>query len=161
MSESLGELLPFDDNFTPFEYVLFDPLTGKVISRWKAAVVRDEAGVQLAIPAIDVRSQRATTHTAFTVTGVGDQVIVSPSAGKSLRVAKLIFACNSGVSVAIKAGTTTQGQSTLLPLTDFGAKGGLAYDGDMYPLELGMDKSLVFSTNAAANITGFAITYEE
>lgn len=86
----------------------------------------------------------------------GDQIIITPAAGKALRISDITFTAASLVSVQFKQGTTAQGQTTLsgvMPVLDH-------QNSYSRPLALAVDRSLVINLGSAVAVNGYVCWWE-
>jgi hypothetical protein len=100
--------------------------------------------------------QPVATMTPISVSSAGDNTLISPAAGKALRITGIAITLPSLASIQLRQGTVAQGQTNLTGvmsvsdwLADFSREVALA-----------ADKSLVLNLGAAINARGY-VTYWE
>jgi hypothetical protein len=99
------------------------------------------------------------TMTGISLLGVsGDQTIISPTAGKALRIYNLVLSNTTTLtSFALRSGTSGQGQVNLTS-----AIAAYDYAGDFSPpLGLPVDRSFVINLPSSGSLTGYVTWREE
>lgn len=103
-------------------------------------------------------SRNTATMSPISITSVGDNTIIAPTAGKALRISAIALTSTILVAVQLKSGTVAQGQSSmsaLMPIFDFS-------ESFENPIALAADRSLVIGLGtASATVSGYITWWEE
>jgi hypothetical protein len=98
------------------------------------------------------------TMSPIAITSLGDNTIISPAAGKALRIGAIAMTSATLVAIQIKSGTVAQGQSSmsaLMSISDFS-------ESFTSPIALAVDRSLVIGLGtASATVSGYVTWWEE
>lgn len=95
------------------------------------------------------------TTTPISLTSSGSFAVLTPTAGMSLRVAKLAFVAAAATVVTFLFENTVKSGS--MP---FSAGQGFVLDGDSFPFKLAVDQRFVINISVGG-LHGFAVSYQE
>ncbi|GAA6622909.1 hypothetical protein [Scytonema sp. NUACC26] len=85
------------------------------------------------------------------ISTAGDNIIITPAAGKSINISGLYFTCASSVAIVLKDGSTAF--TGVMPLTDHA-------NDYSYPLILNTGNSFVINLASAVSVQGYIIWWE-
>jgi hypothetical protein len=89
--------------------------------------------------------------------GSGDSTVINGIPGRKIQIHKLFILVGNASNLRFWSGPSSENvpKSGLLP---FGGNGGLAFDGEEFPLETGSGKAFVISSSNAVQCGGW-LTY--
>jgi len=130
-----------------------------LLSLLPASLGQKTSAASLPVVIASNQPSQPVTMTPITLSSVsGDQTIVSPTAGKALRIYSIVLSNPSAAtSFILKSGTAAQGQTTLSSTI-------VAHDyaGDFkHPLGLLADRSLVINLPVSGSLSGYVTWREE
>lgn len=95
------------------------------------------------------------TTTPISLTTSGSAVIVAPTSGSALRIAKLVFTTPIAATVVLQNGNTAISGSMPYP-----AGGGIVYDADLWPFKLTTNQPFIINISSGS-LFGWTTWWQE
>jgi hypothetical protein len=100
--------------------------------------------------------KQTSSRTPISIAAAGDNTILVASPGNKHKLVKIILLCASAVNITLKSGA-----NNLTGTMPFNANGGLAFDGDFYPLETNLGEAFIINLSGAVQVSGWAQYFTE
>jgi hypothetical protein len=142
-----------------FPVVLSSDQLATLLGAFPATLGQKTSANSLSVVVASDQLSQPVTMTAINLSAVsGDQTIISPTAGKALRIYNLVLSnATTLTSFALRSGTSGQGQVNLTS-----AIAAYDYAGDFSPpLGLPVDRSFVINLPSSGSLTGYVTWREE
>lgn len=100
--------------------------------------------------------KQTSSKAVISIAVAGDNTIIAASPGNKHKLVKLVILCASAVNVTLKSGA-----NNLTGAMPFDKKGGMAFDGDFYPLETNVGEAFIINLSGAVQVSGWAQYFTE